>query len=189
MSHISNSYAPAVPSGSGRLNNTNGGIEPRDPAIGWDLLQELTDYYNSELLDKADELLPSQRTVENKEVGPGMKVESSPVDMMTPSTSYGSDKSSRGSGDSLTLPGQDLRGHHELNVDAPEFVPEGFMEESGMNPDAPEFVPATYDTVDSSYEDDQITRAAEMTLQYQIDRVKEQLNILVQRLSEEGIQL
>mmetsp|Transcript_2285 Transcript_2285/g.2475 ORF Transcript_2285/g.2475 Transcript_2285/m.2475 type:complete len:116 (+) Transcript_2285:112-459(+) len=107
---------------------------------------------------------------------------------MTPSTSYGSDKSSRGSGDSLTLPRQDLRGHHELNADAPEFVPEGFVEDVGMNPNAPVFVPTSYDNIEDE-EDDEFTRMAEMTLQYQIDRVKEQLNILMQRLSDEGVQL
>mmetsp|Transcript_4116 Transcript_4116/g.4844 ORF Transcript_4116/g.4844 Transcript_4116/m.4844 type:complete len:191 (-) Transcript_4116:258-830(-) len=190
MSHIgssSSSYAPTVPP-SGRLN-TNGGTTERDPAIGWDLLQELTDYYNSELLEKADGL-PCQRTAD--EVSPTDKAGSGMAEYlseeMTPSTSYGSDKSSRGSGDSLTLPRQDLRGHHELNADAPEFVPEGFVEDVGMNPNAPVFVPTSYDNIEDE-EDDEFTRMAEMTLQYQIDRVKEQLNILMQRLSDEGVQL
>ncbi|KAF4702297.1 hypothetical protein FOZ63_010004 [Perkinsus olseni] len=156
-----------------------------------DLLQEFADYYNDhpiiQMVAESNPPSVQERGPEVADLSAAVKDTRDFAALMTPSTTYGSEKSSCWSGDALSW-SQDLRYHRQgLNGDAPEFVPEAAPEETdepAMNPDAPEFVPAGHETADD--DDEEFTRLAQMALQYQIDRVKEQLSIFMARLAAAG---
>lgn len=160
----------------------------------FDSLEDLADYYNENpIIDLLPD--PNRSTLLQEPPSLYCMAESTVAlgALMTPTTSYDSEKSSCWSGDAISLPSRDFGYQSEaLNGDAPEFSPntsERDNKEPALNPNAPEFVPVGYEApaVEEEDADDEIMTLARLTLQYQINRVKEQLRIFMNRLAADDM--